>query len=106
MDLYHLGRYRFLLSASSVALFLLFYVIIVIVDPVDTVRRELVDYAFWLLFILSFTAGFLDVWTYWRMLPVFSTYLVSLMGLILLAVGRLGSVIYSLYLSGLSIQPI
>ncbi|MEM0027845.1 MAG: hypothetical protein QXT53_08065 [Ignisphaera sp.] len=106
MDFYYLSRYRFLLSASSIALFLLFYVAVALLNPGDVVRRELVDYDFWLLFILSFAAGFLDVWLYWRSLPIYSTYIISLAGLILLAVGRLGSAIYSLFISDFSIQPV
>ena len=106
MDLDRLSHYGFLFSASSIVVFLLFFVVAGLFSPEDVVRRELIDYDLWLLFVLSFIAGVLDVRLYWRKLPVLSTYVISLAGLALLITGRFGSTMYSLLTTSFSIQPV
>ena len=97
MSIQLVSRYRVLVVASSIALFHVVFVLVYLYCERGSLGLlRLVDMAFWILFLGSTVAGFLDLKLYWKNTPVQSTILFTIIGVSIVVIARFSSAIYSL----------
>ena len=91
------SRYRALVAASSIALHHVVFVLAYLYCERGSLGwLRLVDMAFWILFLGSTVAGFLDLKLHWKNTPVHSTILLTIIGVSIVITARFSSIIYSL----------
>jgi len=91
------SRCRALVAASSIALHYVVFVLAYLYCERGSLGwLRLVDMAFWILFLGSTVAGFLDLKLHWKNTPVHSTILLTIIGVSIVIIARSSSVIYSL----------
>jgi len=91
------SRYRALVATSSIALHHVVFVLAYLYCERGSLGwLRLVDIAFWILFLGSTAAGFLDLKLHWKNTPVHSTILLTIIGVSIVITARFSSIIYSL----------
>ena len=101
------SRYRVLVVASSIALYYVVFVLACLYYEGGSLGwLRLVDMAYWVLFLGSTVAGFLDLKLHWKNAPVYSTILVTIIGVSIVVAARFSSAIYSLLKTSFCTQVI
>ena len=99
------SRFRVIVAALSIAIFLLVFNTAYLCYH-STSAAWLVDISFWLLSIGSIVAGLLDLSLFWRKTPLLSTLLLTIAGTGIVLFARISSTIYSLIETSFYTQPI